>query len=237
VTHGALLVAGVPALVALVSLGLGRGAAGPRAWAGYTVALAGVALVASDGGNASLPGDLLVLASMVVSAVFTVAQADLLVDRDPVAVTAVQFAASAVVTVPLAAATEGAPWSAVAAVTGATGAAGAAGLGVAGALAVLALIVTGTLLPFTLFAWAQARTTPEVAGAFLNLEPIVGAGAGALAFGDPFGPLQYLGAVAVLGGIALSALPAGRSIAGVAAAVWHRLGTSAVRLGVRPVPL
>jgi drug/metabolite transporter (DMT)-like permease len=240
VTHGALLVAGVPALVALVSLGLGRGAAGPRAWVGYTVALAGVALVASDGGNASLSGDLLVLASMVVSAVFTVAQADLLVDRDPVAVTAVQFAASAVVTVPLAAATEGAPWSAAGAVTGATGATGAAGAvgpGIAGALAVLALIVTGTLLPFTLFAWAQARTPPEVAGAFLNLEPIVGAGAGALAFGDPFGPLQYLGAVAVLGGIGLSALPAGRSITAVAAALWHRLGTSALRLRVRLAPL
>jgi drug/metabolite transporter (DMT)-like permease len=210
VTHGALLVAGVPALVAMVSLVLGRGAAGPRAWVGYTMALAGVALVAADGGNSSLTGDLLVMSSMVVSAVFTVAQADLLAGRDPVAVTAVQFAASAAITVPLAALTEGAPRLA-----GFDG----SGAGVPGVAAVLALVVTGTLLPFTLFAWAQARTTPEVAGAFLNLEPIVGAGAGALAFGDPFGPVQYLGALAVLGGIGLSALPAHLRPAAVARAL------------------
>jgi O-acetylserine/cysteine efflux transporter len=38
--------------------------------------------------------------------------------------------------------------------------------------------VGGTLLPFTLFAYAQGRVSPEVAGAFLNLEPLVGAVAG-----------------------------------------------------------
>lgn len=201
VSHGALLVAGVPALVAVVALVLGRGSAGPRAWVGYTLALAGVALVAADGGNAALDGDLLVMASMVVSAVFTVVQSDLLTDRDPLAVTAVQFTASAVVTVPLAAVMEGMPR-----LGGGVGAPGGATVGL---VAVGALVVTGTLLPFTLFAWAQAHTTPEIAGAFLNLEPIVGAGAGALAFGDPFGRVQYLGAAAVLAGIALSALPAG----------------------------
>ena len=45
---------------------------------------------------------------------------------------------------------------------------------------------------------------PELAGAFLNLEPLVGTAAGALAFGDPFGTGQLLGALAILVGIALS---------------------------------
>lgn len=203
VTHGALLVAAVPGLVALCALVTGRGSAGARAWVGYALALAGVGLVVAGGGGASLTGDLLVVSAMLLSAGFTVAQSDLLVGRDPIAVTAVQFAASAAVAVPLALFTEGLP------VPGTVGI--PVGASVAGVLAVLALALTGTLLPFTLFAWGQARTTPEIAGAFLNLEPLVGAGVGALAFGDPFGPWQWLGAAAVLTGIALSALPARRS--------------------------
>jgi len=195
VSHGALMVGGVPAMVALVALATGRGSAGSRAWTGFVLALGGVALVASDGGDASLAGDLLVLGSMLLSAAFTVRQPELLAGRDPVAVTAVQFAASAAVTVPYALLREGTTVP--------------AGAPVVAWLAVGGLVVVGTLLPFTLFAWAQARTTPEVAGAFLNLEPVVGTAAGTLVFGDPFGGLQLAGALAVLAGIALSALPEG----------------------------
>jgi len=38
----------------------------------------------------------------------------------------------------------------------------------------------------------------------VNLEPLVGAALGALAFGDPFGPGQVGGAIALAAGIALS---------------------------------
>jgi hypothetical protein len=76
-------------------------------------------------------------------------------------------------------------------------------------LALLALATLGTLGPFALFAFGQSRTTPARAGAFLNLEPLVGAAAGALAFGDPFGPGQIAGALAILLGIGLSTAPAG----------------------------
>jgi O-acetylserine/cysteine efflux transporter len=197
VTHAALLVGPVPALVAVVALLLGRGTAGPRAWTGYVVAFAGVVAVAAGGGQASLSGDVLILASAVVSAVFTVRQPGLLAGRDPVAVTAVQLGASAAVMAPLAV-VEGLP---------------PAFPGVPGLLAVAALVVTGTILPFTLFAWAQARTAPETAGAFLNLEPVIGTVLGAIAFHDVFGPLQAAGAVAVLGGISLSTLPWGEGLA------------------------
>jgi O-acetylserine/cysteine efflux transporter len=197
VTHGALLVAAVPGMVAVIALLAGRGSAGARAWLGYALALVGVGLVvAGGGGQASLPGDLCVAASMLLSSGFTVAQSDLLAGRDPLAVTAVQFAAAAVVTVVYAIGTEGLPLAATQVVP------------TSGLAAVVALVVTATLLPFTLFAWAQARTTPEIAGAFLNLEPLVGTASGAAVFGDPFGLSQCVGAAAVLGGIALSALPA-----------------------------
>jgi drug/metabolite transporter (DMT)-like permease len=61
-------------------------------------------------------------------------------------------------------------------------------------------------VPFTLYAYGQARTSAEVAGAFVNLEPLVGVALGAVAFGDPFGTLSLVGAGAILSGIALSTL-------------------------------
>jgi hypothetical protein len=72
---------------------------------------------------------------------------------------------------------------------------------------VVALALLGTLAPFTLFAFGQSRVSAEVAGAFLNLEPLVGALAGAVAFGDPVGLVQVAGGLAILGGIGLSSVP------------------------------
>lgn len=196
VSHAALIVGAIPVIVALIAAGLGRGSTRPIAWIGFALALGGVGLVAGDGaGTASLTGDLLVLGSLVLSAGAVVAQPGLLRGRDPVAVTAVQLGAGALAALPAALLFEGSPPA-------------LPGPEVLGALG--ALVVAGTLLPFTLFAFGQATVAPEVAGAFLNLEPLVGAAAGMLAFGDPVGPVQLAGAVAILGGIALSAGAAGR---------------------------
>ena len=65
----------------------------------------------------------------------------------------------------------------------------------------------GTLLPFTLFAYGQSRVAAEIAGAFLNLEPLVGATAGVVLFGNPVGPVQAAGGLAIIAGIAMSSLP------------------------------
>ena len=194
VTHAAVILGAVPVMVALVTLALGRASAGPRAWTGFAAALAGIGLVAGTGGNASASGDGLMLASAAVSAALIVAQARLLPGRDPVAVTAVQMAAAAVAVLPIALLAGDAPSAAP------TAEQLVAGLG---------LVTVGSLVPFTLYAWGQARTSPEVAGAFVNLEPLVGVGIGALAFGDPMGGAGLLGGVAILAGIALSALPDG----------------------------
>jgi O-acetylserine/cysteine efflux transporter len=187
VGHAAVLVGAVPALVAVFAALAGRGATGSRAWLGFLAALGGVALVAGSGGEASFAGDALVLLSAVSQAAFVVAQSRLLEERDPVAVTAVQMAAAVLVVAPFAA-LEGVPHSPH------------AGVGVA----VAALVVAGTVLPFALFAFGQARVRPEVAGAFVNLEPLVGAAVAVLAFGNPFGVAQTAGTVAILAGIGLS---------------------------------
>ena len=193
VSHAALLIGAVPVLVAVIAALWHHSVARPVAWAGFAVSLAGVGLITgARGGGATAGGDGLVLASLLLSAAFTVAQTRLLPGRDPVAVTAVQFLGAALAVLPFSAVTEGMP---------------SVPHGVGPLLAVAGLAVGGTLLPFTLFAYGQARVAAEVAGAFLNLEPLVGALAGVVVFGDPAGPRQVTGAGAILAGIALSSLP------------------------------
>ena len=192
VTQAALLIGAVPVLVAVIAALWQHSVARPVAWAGFAVSLAGVGLVTGgNGGGASLSGDGLVLASLLLSATFTVAQVRLLRGRDPIAVTAVQFLGAALAVLPFSAVADGLP---------AAPHAGAV-------LATVALAAGGTLLPFTLFAYGQSRVAAEIAGAFLNLEPLVGATAGVVLFGDPVGPVQAVGGVAILAGIAMSSLP------------------------------
>jgi O-acetylserine/cysteine efflux transporter len=194
VTHAALLIGAVPVLVAIIAAVWYRAVARPVAWFGFAVSLGGVGLVTAGGGGggATMAGDGLVLVSLLLSATVTVAQGRLLAGRDPIAVTGVQFLGAALGSLPVAVVTEGVP-------------AAPAGAGVI--LAVVALALAGTLVPFTLFAFGQSRVSAEVAGAFLNLEPLVGAIAGAVAFGDPVGLAQVAGGMAILAGIALSSLP------------------------------
>ncbi len=194
VTHAALLIGAVPVLVAIIAAVWHRTVARPVAWIGFVVSLGGVGLVTvgGGGGGATMAGDGLVLASLLLSAAVTVAQSRLLTGRDPVAVTAVQFLGAAVGALLVTVFMEGAP-----AVPGSPGP----------VLAVLALTVGGTVLPFTLFAFGQSRVSAEVAGAFLNLEPLVGAIVGAAAFGDPVGLAQVAGGAAIVAGIGLSSLP------------------------------
>jgi O-acetylserine/cysteine efflux transporter len=196
VTHAALLIGAVPVLVAVIAALWQRAVARPTAWLGFAVSLGGVGLVTAGGGGggASVRGDGLVLASLVLSATFTVAQGRLLPGRDPVAVTAVQFLGAALGALAFSSVAEGVP--AVPARPGPV-------------LAVAVLALAGTLGPFTLFAYGQSRVPAQVAGAFLNIEPLVGAIAGVMFFGDPVGPRQLAGGLAVVLGIGLSAVSGG----------------------------
>jgi O-acetylserine/cysteine efflux transporter len=198
VTHAALLIGAGPVLVAIIAAAWHHVVARPVAWVGFLLSLAGVAVIAGGpGGGASGRGDVLVLASTLIVAAMTVAQGRLLEGRDPAAVTAVEFLGAAVATLAFALGTEGLPALPLAA-------SGAVKVGPV--LAVAALAVVGTLVPFTLFAYGQRRVSTEIAGAFLNLEPLVGALVGIVAFGDPAGPRQFLGGAAIIAGIALSSM-------------------------------
>jgi drug/metabolite transporter (DMT)-like permease len=204
VTHAALLIGAGPVLVAVIAAAWHRNVARPVAWAGFVVSLGGVAVVAQGhGGGAAAAGDAMVLVSALVAAAMTVAQGRLLVGRDPAAVTAVLFLGAGLGALPAAFLTEGAPPVPP-----------AGGAGLLAVLAVLGLAAAGTLAPFTLFAYGQHKVSTEVAGAFLNLEPLVGALVGVAAFGDPAGPRLAAGGAAIIAGIAMSSLPAlrGRTV-------------------------
>lgn len=190
VMHAALLIGATPVLVAVIAAVTGLGVARPVAWAGFALSLAGVGFVAGgQGAGSSLGGDGLVLAGQLASAGFTVSQARLLRGRDPVAVTAVQLMAAAVAVLP--AALAGGPVA-------------AHGGGATAMLATAALVLAGTVAPTTLFAFAQSRVTADVAGAFLNLEPLFGAAIGVVLFGNPLGPVQLAGGAGIVTGIGLS---------------------------------
>lgn len=188
VSAAAVVIGTVPVLVAVLAAATGANSTSDR-WVGNVLALVGVSLLAGIGGGGTILGDGLVFSSSVLSAALVVVQPRLLADRDAAAVTAVQFAAAALVALPIAMATGGAPRTSLSATAGAS---------------FLALALAGTVLPFWLFAAGQSRVRPEVAGAYLNLEPLVGAAVGWVGFGDRAGPLQIIGVVTVLAGIALS---------------------------------
>ena len=191
VSHAALIVGATPVLVAGLTVLLGRSRGSAAAWASALAALAGVGLVAAGGGGGSTPaGDALVALSVAGSAVFIVVQPGLLRGRDAAAVTAVQLGAAALLALPVAAAAEGLPPAPPSA---------------APVAAVVALALAGTLAAYWLFTWAQARVPAQLASAFINLEPLVGALAGVAVFGDAFGFTQALGALAIVAAIALAA--------------------------------
>src|SRR5215467_2169561 len=197
VTHAALLIGATPVLVAVMASVAGLGVARPVAWAGFALSLAGVGFIAGGrAASSSLCGDGLVLAGQLASAGFTVSQARLLRGRDPVAVTAVQLLAAAVAVLP--AALAGRPVA-------------AHGGSATALLATAALVLAGTVAPTTLFAFAQSRVTADVAGAFLNLEPLFGAAIGIVLFGNPLGAAQLAGGAGIVTGIGLSTYQVARN--------------------------
>jgi O-acetylserine/cysteine efflux transporter len=222
VTHAALLIGATPVLVAIMAALLRHSVAPPVAWLGFALSLAGVTVIAGrQGSGSTLGGDGLVLAAQLVSAAFTVSQVRVLRGRDPVAVTALQLSAAAVAVLPVALMTEAMPGRP----------AGSATL-----LAVIALVLAGTVLPTTLFAAAQAIVPADVAGAFVNLEPLVGAATGIMLFGDPLGQVQLAGGAAIVIGITLSSLQAIRARGSRQADIVLATAAAPATPGLAPTP-
>jgi O-acetylserine/cysteine efflux transporter len=192
VSQVALVSGTVPGLVALLAIFHRRRLPAASVALGMAGAVGGIALT-SGGAGGTLSGDGLLLLSSLVAAAWVMAQPSLLDGAGTAAVTGVQMAAAALTALPVAVLSEPLPGSPR---PGAV-------------LAVAALVLLGTLLPFTLYAWGRTRVSDELAGAFFNLEALVGWVLGVLAFHDPFGPRGMLGVLLVLGGIVLIAAEPG----------------------------
>ncbi len=227
VTHAALLIGATPVLVAVIAATLRHSVARPLAWAGFALSLAGVAFIAGGrGSGSSLAGDGLVLAAQLLSAGFTVSQARLLRGRDPIAVTGLQLMAAAVAVLPVAVISE-------------HHAAGS--MSMLALLSTIGLVLAGTVLPTSLFAYGQGRVTADVAGAFLNLEPLVGAIMGIALFAEPAGLVQIAGGAAIMTGIGLSSfqvvrLEQRRRVGAAGPAVVEGTGPASAGLGSAGVP-
>ena len=231
VTHASLIIGATPIMVAVIVAVWHRAIARPVAWVGFVLALGGVAMIAGGQGHGATPyGDLMVLAATAISATVTVALGRLVEGRDPIAVTAVQFLGATLGALPFAAA-EGLP-----AVSHVFNAHSVGPHGpTAPVLATVAVTITGTLVPFSLFAFGLKRVSAEVAGAFLNLEPLVGAVIGIVAFGDPCGTRQVSGGLAIIVGIVLSSLPLLSARPGARRRVLTSARVPAQRSGPQPV--
>ena len=164
VSHGALICGSVPAFVALVAL-RSRPRQRGRRWRGPASAIAGfgVVLVAGGGGSVVAARRRAGAAGRARCRPSTWSPSRrLLDDRDPAAVTAVQMAAGALLCFRSLGVFEGMPSISVAPTLDEL-------------TAFVALAGLGSIVPFVLYAYGQKRVTPEVAGAFVNLEPLVGA--------------------------------------------------------------
>jgi O-acetylserine/cysteine efflux transporter len=185
-SHAAVLGGIVPVLVVLIAVARGFRRPSALGTLGLLGAVLGAGLFTSGGGHASLVGDGLVLLAGVCFSFYIVAQPSLLAGRDAVAVTAVQMGAASIVLAPVAVLSEPAPR-----MSGSI------------ALALLGLVLVGSLLPFALYAWGQARVPHELAGAFLNVEALVGGLIGVVAFHNRMGLEQVLAVALIAVGLLL----------------------------------
>ncbi len=193
--NASLIMSSCPILVALLATAIGRDSLPPIAWAGVALAVGGLVLLLSSrsGGGFStgnLRGDLLILASAAIWAAYTVLASRVMARTPPLPATLVTFLAG---TPPLVAAAipslEKQRWDAV-------GALGWSGLAFSG---ILAIGVSYALWNAGIAALGGARTA-----VYQNFTPVVAAAFAWLTLGDRWTPLQFLGATAVLAGIALT---------------------------------
>lgn len=193
VTSASLIVGAAPAILAVGAALFQGERPGVRGWSAIGLSSVGVAaLVGVPGPGHAFEGDLLVLVSMFTSAAWMLLSVRLIRRRGVLFATTWPLLFGTLATAPIAWAWAGpppvdAPASAVASVV------------------VLGVVCTaGT---FALWNWGLAGVESSRAGVFLNLEPVVGAAAGILLFGDPTGPTLGLGGGLVLASAVWMSLP------------------------------
>jgi len=187
VSHAALMIGTLPMLVALSSVLFLRERLGWIEWASLVLSAAGVVLIAvskssSRGPQASIQGDLLVFVSLFASVVMILATKRLMLEHDPLYVTAAMLILGTVMLAGCSLATQPVrihfSWSVW--------------------LAVAAQGIIATAIAYVCWNWGLARVPASRAGVFLNLEPLVGPLLGVWILHETLGVSAILGGVLII---------------------------------------
>ncbi len=194
-SHAALMIGTAPVLVAIAAFVFLRERLRPVAWIALIASTLGVALIVMHTGGANaaataqptLVGDVLVLVSMFAAVIWILVNKKLMANHSPIAVSGVITIVGTVVLAVWVIARDGLPprTHLAAEHTG---------------LAVAALGFIATTLSTVLWNWGLAHTDAGKAGAFINLEPVVGAILGVWLLHESLAATAVIGGTLIVGG-------------------------------------
>lgn len=190
-SHASLMIGTAPVLVAIGGFFVFHERLRAVAWLSLAVSTAGVVLIVSGGGGAissgqaTMSGDMLVLFSMFSATVWVLASKHLMMRHSPVAVSGTITLIGTVMLAAWVLARDGMPPS---------------GMHTSTWIAVLALGVIATTCTTVLWNWGLSHTDAGRAGAFINLEPVVGAALGVSLLHESLGPWAIVGGLLIVAG-------------------------------------
>ena len=195
VANGALIVSSSPIVITLLSTLTGKEKIGAPHWAGTVLSFLGIYIVVGRGAHvsdASLRGDLMLMAAVVCWALYTIGARPLMTRHSPVGVTALSMLLGTILYLPLAApAFARVEWQAVSALTWIK----------LVYSSLFAICVAYTIWYAAVREIGSARTSVSS-----NLLPIVAMVTAYVWLGEPLGADKLAGAAAVLAGVALTRL-------------------------------
>jgi drug/metabolite transporter (DMT)-like permease len=196
-SNSSLIFGCTPAIVALCASWLGHERVTATRWAGVVLSMAGVYLVVGHGHDpsASILGDALIGAAMIAWALYTVGSRPLLDRHSPVLVTALGMILGGLlyagVALPV---ILGVAWG---------------GVRPAVWIAVLYSALFSLVVAYLIWYVAVQRVGSSRTSVYSNVTPIVAMGVAAVFLGEPITAAKAVGAVAVLGGVAVTRLEFG----------------------------
>lgn len=204
-SHAALMIGTAPVLVAIAAFIVLRERLRPVAWLALVASTAGVALIVMQTGThasgrsaqPTLAGDALVLTSMFAAVVWILVSKQLMVRHSAVAVSGVITITGTVALAAWVFARDGLPPTALTTKTW---------------LAVGSLGLIATTLSTVLWNWGLAHTDAGKAGAFINLEPVVGAALGVWLLHESLGTNAVLGGMLIVAGALVVGLEAKQQV-------------------------
>jgi drug/metabolite transporter (DMT)-like permease len=203
-SHAALMIGTAPVLVAIAAFIFLRERLRPIAWIALIASTIGVAMIVLQGGapptsdtpHPTLIGDALVLASMFAAVVWILVSKQLMEHHSPVAVSGVITITGTIALAIWVLGHDGLPPTHLATNTW---------------LAIGALGLVATTLSTVLWNWGLAHTDAGKAGAFINLEPVIGAALGVWLLHESLATSAIIGGVLIVGGALVVGLQRGET--------------------------